>query len=129
MNRFDNLSRILLGVTFVVFGLDGVLHFFPLPPMPGRALAVIETLRGYGLFYLVKAIEVGSGLLLLRGRRVTLAALLLAPIVVNIVWFDAALDPSSLPVGLLVAALEARLLWSARGLLRPLAASRVATPA
>jgi putative oxidoreductase len=32
------IARILLGLIFLVFGLNGFLHFMPQPPMPERAV-------------------------------------------------------------------------------------------
>jgi uncharacterized membrane protein YphA (DoxX/SURF4 family) len=124
MNRLVTLSRALLGLVFVVFGFDGVLHFIPLPAMPAAAAEVIAVLKGYGLFYVVKALEVSAGLLLLSGRQVPLALAVLVPITFNIVWFDAALDRASLPVGLGLVALQGVLLWSRRPLLQPLLHAR-----
>lgn len=118
------VARIVLGSVFVLFGLDGLFQVFPTPPMPEAARAVIETLVSYRLFYVVKAIEVGSGLLLLSNRFVTLALCLLAPVLFNIVWFDANLDVGSLPVGLVLAAVEGSLLWGRRDRLAPLFAVR-----
>ena len=114
MSHARTAARLLLGLVFVVFGLDGILHVFPLPPMPEAAARVIGTLVAYRLFYAVKAIEILSGALLLANRRVTLALCLLAPVVFNIVWFDAFLDPSSLPVAVGVSALLGFLLWPRR---------------
>jgi hypothetical protein len=120
MSRTLTVSRVLLGLVFVVFGLDGLFHFFPLPPMPPAASAVIATLASYKLFHVVKGIEVGAGALLLANRRVTLALLVLAPVVFNIAWFGAFLDPASLPVVVLLVALEGVQLWSRRERLAPL---------
>jgi len=53
---------------------------------------------------------------------VALALLLLIPVLVNILWFDAVLDPASLPVGLLLAGLAGRLAWDGRAVLVPLLA-------
>jgi hypothetical protein len=72
------------------------------------------------LFYAVKALEVTAGLLLLSSRLVPLALAMLVPITFNIVWFDAALDPGALPVGVVLVALEGVLLWSRRAILEPL---------
>jgi hypothetical protein len=124
MSTKSRVAAIVLGLTFVAFGLDGVLHFFPLPPLPERASFVIGVLLSYRIFYAVKALEVTSGLLLLSNRFVTLALCLLAPILFNIVWFDANLDPRSLPVALTLGGLEAYLLWTRRQRLWPLLAAR-----
>lgn len=114
------IVRVTLGLVFVVFGLDGLFHFFPLPPMPPDASAVIATLIGYRLFYAVKALEISAGLLLLSNRLVALALCVLAPILFNITWFDAFLDPKSLPVALALVGLEGSLLWTHRHRFAPL---------
>jgi hypothetical protein len=119
LNR-ATLARLALGLTFVLFGFDGLFHFFPLPPLPEAASAVIATLAGYRLFYVVKAVEVTAGALLLWGRFELLALTLLGPVLFNITWFDLNLDPRSLPVALGLSALEGALLWRHRAALRPL---------
>jgi putative oxidoreductase len=63
-----------------------------------------------GLLYLVKILELLCGLALLSGRLVPLALLVLAPIIVNICFFHMALDPSGLPVGVILA-----VLWGGAG--------------
>ncbi len=114
MKRTPTIVRILLGTVFIVFGLDGVVHFFPLPPMPPAAQAFLGALQSNGLFYAVKALEITAGLLLLRGRRVPLALTLLGPILFNILWFDATLDPASLPIVLVLLAMYLSLVWRHR---------------
>src|SRR2546430_5287298 len=37
MKILTNLSRFLLGLIFLVFGLNGFLHFIPMPPPSGVA--------------------------------------------------------------------------------------------
>ncbi len=118
MSTRHTIVRVLLGLIFVVFGLDGLVHFMPLPPMPPPARAVIDVLMSYGIFQLAKGIEIAAGLMLLANVRVPLAVLLLAPVVVNIAWFDAALDPMSLPVVVLLVGLMAMVAWPVRGQLQ-----------
>jgi putative oxidoreductase len=118
MSTRHTIVRVLLGLIFVVFGLDGLVHFMPLPPMPPPARAVIDVLMSYGIFQLAKGIEIAAGLMLLANVRVPLAVLLLVPVVVNIAWFDAALDPMSLPVVVLLVALMAMVAWPVRGQLQ-----------
>jgi putative oxidoreductase len=124
MNRFTSVARVVLGLTLVVFGFDGVVHFFPLPPMPEPAARVIDTLIGYRLFYVVKAIEISAGVLLLTNRFVVLALCALAPVLFNIVWFDANLDPASLPVAVVLCALAGWLGWAHRARFVPLLQAR-----
>jgi uncharacterized membrane protein YphA (DoxX/SURF4 family) len=118
-------ARILLGLVFFVFGLNFFFHFIPQPPMapPAAAFAGAMFATGY-LFVLVKVVEVVSGALLLAGRFVPLALALLAPVVVNIVFFHAFLEPSGIAVPLVVLALEIFLAWSYRDVYRPMLAAR-----
>ena len=64
-----------------------------------------------------------GGLLLLIGRYVPLGLTLLGPVIVNILLFHIFLDPSGLPMALVVAVLALFLLWRYRanfaGLVKP----------
>jgi hypothetical protein len=63
----------------------------------------------------VAAIEVAGGALLLSGRYLVLGLTLLGPVIVNILCFHIFLNPEGLPLALIVAALEAFLVWQNRG--------------
>jgi hypothetical protein len=110
-------ARWALGLMFGVFGLNGFLHFLPMPAPEGDAGAFMGALAATGyMFPLIKGTEVVAALLLLSGRWPALALLLLAPIVVNIVAFHAVLAPAGLAMGLVAAALGiflARQYWPA----------------
>jgi hypothetical protein len=110
-------ARILLGLIFTVFGLNGFLHFLPQPPMAaGPGLNFVMGLLGTGYFFpFLKGTEVISGLLLLSNRFVPLVLTVLAPIVLNIVAFHTFLAPSGVPLAVVVLALEGYLAWSYRG--------------
>lgn len=109
-----------MGLIFLVFGFDGILHFFPLPPMPEAAAAFMGSLISSKLFYAVKGLEVFCGLLLLSGFFIPLALSLLAPIIFNIVWFDMMLAPSGLVVGVVLVALEVFLILNSWQKFKPL---------
>lgn len=116
LQRFiPNASRILLGLVFFVFGLNGFLQFIPQPPMPEKAGMFMGALAAAGyMFPLIKGVEVVGGAMLLSNRFVPLALAIVAPNVVNIVLFHAVLAPAGLPVALVVLALEIVLAWSYR---------------
>lgn len=119
MNTISRLAptaaRVLLGVVFFVFGLNGFLGFIPQPPAPHRAMAFMGALAATGyMFPLIKGVEVLGGAMLLSNRFVPLALALVAPNVVNIVLFHAVLAPGGLPVALMVLALEVFTAWSYR---------------
>src|SRR4051812_13658356 len=81
-------ARLVLGLAFLVLGANKLLHFLPLPPMPGPAGAFMGALVASGyLIPLLAVTEMTAGALLLAGRLVPLALLLLAPVLVNIVGF------------------------------------------
>ncbi|MEZ4750263.1 MAG: DoxX family membrane protein [Bdellovibrionota bacterium] len=115
MAKATLIARLLLGLIFFVFGLNGFFMFIsPPPPAPaaGEFLsAMINT--GY-LFPVVKLIEVICGAALLAGVYVPLALVVLAPIVVNIVLFHAFLDPAGLVMGGLAMVLLIFLAWQHR---------------
>jgi uncharacterized membrane protein YphA (DoxX/SURF4 family) len=126
VRHLPTAARVLLGLVFFVFGLNGFLNFIPQPasvPEGAMAFAGAMIKTGY-LFPLLKATEVISGALLLSGRFVPLALTFLAPIIVNILAFHAFLEPSGLPVAIIVLALEVYLAWSYRESFRPMLAAR-----
>lgn len=124
MSRIPGVARVLLGLLFFVFGLNGFLHFLPQPPEPPAALAFLGGLAGSGYFFpLLKATETLAGAALLTNRYVPLALTVLAPVIVNIVAFHAFLAPGGLPVALAAAALELTLAWSYREAFRGVLAS------
>lgn len=118
LRKLPALARILLGLVFFVFGLNGFLNFLPAPPLPDAAGAFIGALVAGKFLPVVKAIEVVAGLALLTGRFVPLALTLLAPIVVSIVLFHAVLAPDGMAVPLLVLALGLYLAWAYRDAFR-----------
>ncbi|MBZ5709602.1 DoxX family protein [Nannocystis pusilla] len=118
------VARTLLGLLFLVFGLNGFLHFMPMPPVPARAGEFLGALAASGyMFPLIKGTEVVAGALLLSGRLVPLALVLLAPVIVNIVAYHLALAPGGYGLLALIVGLEAYLAWAYRdsfaGVLNP----------
>jgi len=76
------IARILVGLVFFVFGLNGFLHFIPMGPMPtGLAGQYITVMMQSHYFYFVAAVQVAGGALLLIGRYVPLALTLLGPVI------------------------------------------------
>ena len=74
--------------------------------MPDKAVAMMQGLMATGYFFpFLKGTETVCGLLLLTGAFVPLALVVLAPIVLQIFHFHAFLEPSGLPVALLIGAL------------------------
>jgi uncharacterized membrane protein YphA (DoxX/SURF4 family) len=115
-SKLPTVARVLLGGMFVFSGLNGFLQFAPMPPMPPAAGALLGAMGAAGyLFPLIKGTELIAGLLLLSGRFVPLALTVLAPVLVNIVAFHAALAPAGVGAPVVLAALEGYLAYQHRG--------------
>ena len=99
------ISRILLGLIFLVFGLNGFLNFMPGQLPTGQAGEFLSALvqSHYGLF--ISAVEIVSGAFLLANRYVVLGLVLIGPVIVNILLFHVFLLPSGLFVAIFVAIL------------------------
>lgn len=99
------ISRILLGLIFVVFGLNGFLHFIPNPQFPGAAGQFIAAIFHSHFYVVVFLTEVVAGLLLLTDRYVQLGILLLGPVIINILSFHILMSAPGLPLALVAAVL------------------------
>jgi putative oxidoreductase len=99
------IGRVLLGLIFLVFGLNGFLHFIPMPPPEGLAGQFFDVLFRSHYLAVVFALQIVGGVLLLVGRFVPLALTLLGPVLVNILLFHALMEPSGLPMAIVVAGL------------------------
>jgi putative oxidoreductase len=119
------IARVLLGLMFAVFGLNFFLNFIPAPPpSPGLAADYFKVFAASGYMYVVGALQLLSGLLLLIGRFVALALTILAAMIFNIWTFHILMNPQGLvPMAIIALALELFLIWSNRerfaGILRP----------
>jgi putative oxidoreductase len=107
MKTASVVARYLAGVIFLVFGLNGFLHFIPLPPPSGVAGQFMGALFVSHYLTLIFALQVIGAVLLLANRYVPLALAILAPVIANILSFHALMAPSGLPLALFVTVLWA----------------------
>src|SRR6478752_7776635 len=107
MRTVSTIARYLAGVIFLVFGLNGFLHFIPLPPPTGVAGQFMGALFVSHYLTLIFALQVIGAVLLLANRYVPLALAMLAPVFVNILCFHELLASSGLPLALFVTVLGA----------------------
>jgi uncharacterized membrane protein YphA (DoxX/SURF4 family) len=115
------IVRILLGLMFLVFGLNGFLNFMPTPKdIPQEILAVMDALMKAGYMTVVSGVEVIVAGLLLTNFFVPLALTLLAPIIVGIITFHIAMAPATIGPGIVVLVMELYLAWAYRGAFRPM---------
>ncbi|MEM7249728.1 MAG: DoxX family protein [Acidobacteriota bacterium] len=117
-------ARLLLGLVFTVFGLNGFLNFLPMPPHEGNAAAFIGGLAAAGYFFpLLKATEVLVGIALLANRFVPLALVVLAPITIHVLAFNI-LSPAGLPLAVVILVLHLMVAWHQRRAFAPLLTPR-----
>lgn len=108
------IARYLLGLIFLVFGANGFLHFIPMPPPSGVAGQFMGALFVSHVLVVVFLLQLIPAILLLVGRYVPLALVLLGPVIVNIVLFHAFMGPSGLPLATVVVILWLLTAWSVR---------------
>src|ERR1700737_1818931 len=101
------IARLLLGLIFLIFGLDGFFSSIPNPPPTGVAGQFFGAIFASHYCVVIFGVQVIGGLLLLINRFVPLALVLLGPVIVNIFFVHALMAPSGLPLALLVV-----ILWS-----------------
>jgi putative oxidoreductase len=121
MNKIPCVVRYLLGVLFLVFGLNGFFHFLPNPPMKDAVGALMGAYAQTGyMFPFVFGIQVLVGLMLLTNSWAPLALVILAPVVAHILLFHLFLDPSGIGPGLFVLIAGIYLAYSWRAAYAPL---------
>ncbi len=114
MKKLSCLAALLLGLAFVVFGLNFWLHFLPAKPAPAPE-SFMGLLVASGYFPVIKALEVIGGILLILPRTRVLGLILVSAILFNIAavhqfFFGGLKDPTV--IGLIVLALV--VVWSKR---------------
>jgi len=106
-------ARWILGLIFLVFGLNGFLHFIPMMPMNEGMTAYLMGLMGTGYFFpVLKIVEICAGLMLLTNFWAVFGLLLLCPVVVHIFLAHMLLDMGGLPMALVISLLTLFLGWS-----------------
>ena len=100
------IARLLLGLICVVFGLNGFLNFLDMGPMPtGLAGQFMVALFVSHYYWVIAALQIIGGVLLLVNRFLPLALLLLGPIIFNIICYHIFLNHSGAGPAVLVTVL------------------------
>ena len=88
------ISRSLLGLIYVSFGLSFFFHFIKIPAMPlaGREFQGALLKSGY-FFPFLKITEITCGVFLLINRYTIFFLLVISPVTLNIFLFHAFLSP------------------------------------
>ncbi|MEY2574195.1 MAG: putative oxidoreductase [Verrucomicrobiota bacterium] len=123
MKIISVIARFLLGFIFLVFGLNGFLHFIQAAMPTGLAGQFVGALAASNYLVVVFLFQLIAAILLLANRYVPLALTLLAPIIVNILLFHVLMAPAGLGLAAVVTVLWIVAFLSVRsaftGLLQP----------
>ena len=114
-------ARILFGLAFTIFGLNGFLHFMANPPVTAEAGALLGAFAKTEYFFpMVKVIELGAGLMLLTNMYSAFAAILITPILIGITTIHLFLNPAGIPIMILLHVLHAIVACGYRNHYRPI---------
>lgn len=120
-----HVTRLLLGLMFFVFGLNGFLNFLPQPQPEGAAAQFLGGLASASYFFpLLKGTEILVGIALLSNRFVPLSLTVLAPITVNIVAYHLFLAPEGMAMVAVIVALQLYTMWAHRAAYRSVLSAR-----
>ena len=115
------ISRVLLGLGFVTFGLNIIHPFLNAPPPPEGSLAAqfVAVMVPTHWMALIGLVQVVGGLLVLAGRTTPLGLVFLGPVLVNILAFHICLlGGHGIAPGLVFTVLEIFLIYAYRGYFR-----------
>jgi putative oxidoreductase len=124
MKTTIHISRVLLGILFLVFGLNGFLHFIPAPQPAGLAGQFLGAMFVSHYLSVVFALQVVAGALLLANRFVPAALTILGALLVNIALFHACLSPVGYAPAIIAIALWSIVFASQRKAFVPLLAAK-----
>ena len=100
------IARYLIALVFIVFGLNGFLHFIPQPPPPSELAQQYFTVMFTSHYLIfVFGLQLIAGVLFLFPRTVPLALTIAGPLIVNILLFHVLMDPPGIVPGLVVTVL------------------------
>jgi putative oxidoreductase len=120
MKHIPNIAGGLLGLAFLVFGLNHFLHFLPDMPAPEKGsppALFFGAIYPTGYLGFIKIFEILGGIAVAIPKTRNIGLLLLGPVVVNILAFHLFLTNGGGlldPVVIAISALSAYLLWVGR---------------
>jgi hypothetical protein len=122
------IARYVLGFIFLVFGLNGFLHFIRAAMPSGVAGQFVGALFVSNYLVVVFLLQLVAAILLLANRFVPLALTLLAPVIVNILMFHLLMAPAGLGLAIVVTVLWCLVFLSVRSAFSGLFQPRVPAP-
>ena len=121
------IVRLLMGAMFLFASIVVLLKVpMPQPEMKGASKAFMEGIMATGYFMpFLKITELVCGLAFVIGRFVPLATVVIFPIVLNILFYHAFLEPSGLPVAIALLAANLFLAFACRNHYKALLAPKI----
>ncbi len=111
--KIEMVLRILIGLLLVNSGFNKFFQYMQMPEMAEGAMAFMMSMGKTGyLFPTIAVIEIIGGGLLISGRMIPFALVILAPIVYNILMIHALLDPSGIMVGIILSVSLGWIAWN-----------------
>jgi len=112
MSKIKVVVRYLLGAMLLVFGLNGFFQFMPMPPLTPEAGEFMGALvkTGYMMPF-ISVIKIVCGILLLSNKYVSLALVLVFPVLLNAFSFHLFLDLGGIAGALFAIAMNIFLLF------------------
>jgi hypothetical protein len=114
MKTSSHIARYLLGLIFLVLGLNGFLNFLHMPGPTGVAAQFFGAIFVSHFYVVIFLLQIVPALLLLANRYVPLALTILGPIIFNILCIHAFMAPAGLPLAVFVTVLWALVAYSVR---------------
>jgi putative oxidoreductase len=126
MKYLPTIVRYLLGIIFLINGVNMFAQFMPLPnpEQPDLAQRFLNILREGGYFYpILGGVKILTALALFSNRYLPLMLVVMFPITLNGVLFHLKMDPMMSPVALVVMSLQCWLIYRNREAYFPMLAA------
>lgn len=112
MQKVSLVARIILGLMFTIFGTNGLMMaftgngFIPMPPPPPEMMTVMTGFMAMKYFLpLMFLCQFLGGITLLSGFFVNAGLVFLGPVILNILAIHLAIEPTGLPMAIVVSVL------------------------
>jgi putative oxidoreductase len=114
MKIASQIARYLLGLIFLIFGLNGFLNFLHMPGPTGVAAQFFGAIFVSHFYVVIFLLQIVPAVFLLANRYVPLALTILGPIIFNIVCIQIFMLRAGLPLAIVVTVLWLVLAYSVR---------------
>ncbi len=106
------IIRIVFALALLFFGANKLFHFMDPPPPPDEAMGYWTALTASKTMTLVAIVEIAAGLALLLNKYAALMMVILMSVSVNAVLYHATMDSASIPMALVLLALNVVMLYA-----------------